>query len=166
MKELMALVAQCKADLDSLGIRYGTVRNWEINTRARCRWGQCKQIARGIFDISIAQRLLEDAVDDQAAKDTIVHELLHTVPGAFDHQSKWKALAQAVNAKLPGYHIKRTTSVDEKGVQAVPNERTYRYELRCEGCGSIIRRERESNLVKHPEHYRCAHCGGEVKRIQ
>ena len=40
MKDLMSLVPICKADLDSLGIKYGRVSDWTINTRAKCRLGQ------------------------------------------------------------------------------------------------------------------------------
>lgn len=46
MKDLMSLVAICKADLDSLGIKYGRVSNWSINTRAKCRLGQCRKFVR------------------------------------------------------------------------------------------------------------------------
>ena len=60
MKNLMSLVAICKADLDSLGIKYGRVSNWTINTRAKCRLGQCRKIAGDLFDISISSMLLVD----------------------------------------------------------------------------------------------------------
>ena len=53
MKDLMALVAICKADLDILGIKYGSVRNWTVNTRAKCRLGQCRKIAGDLFDIKV-----------------------------------------------------------------------------------------------------------------
>lgn len=32
MKDLMSLVAICTVDLDSLGIKYGKVSNWTVNT--------------------------------------------------------------------------------------------------------------------------------------
>lgn len=80
MKDLNTYVVQCKQDLNLLGIPYGNVHRWEINTRAKSRWGLCKYLKGGDFVISIAQMLLEDGVDEQALKDTIVHELLHTVP--------------------------------------------------------------------------------------
>lgn len=39
MKDLTSLVDICKADLDSLGIKYGKVSNWTVNTRAKRRLG-------------------------------------------------------------------------------------------------------------------------------
>lgn len=88
MKDLMSLVAICKADLDSLGIKYGKVRNWSVNTRAKRRLGQCKKAPFGMFDINVSEQLLKDDIDDQIALDTIMHELLHTVQGCFNHGEK------------------------------------------------------------------------------
>ena len=68
MKDLEKLVEECKKDLDEIGIPYRTVRNWLINTRAKCRWGQCRRVSTDIFDISISHRLLQDDVLDVAAK--------------------------------------------------------------------------------------------------
>ena len=79
MKNLQNLAAASEADLRSIGIRPGRVSAWRVNTRAKSRWGQCRELAPGCFEISIAARLLQDDVSDQAAKDTILHELLHTV---------------------------------------------------------------------------------------
>lgn len=88
MKDLMKFVAICKADLDSLGIKYGRVSNWTVNTRAKSRLGQCRKIGEGLFDINISDALLKEDVDNQITLNTIIHELLHTVPGCFTHKGK------------------------------------------------------------------------------
>ena len=62
MTDLMKLVDICVADLNVLGIKCGKVRNWTINTRTKCRLGQCVKVAPGVFDISISNILLEDMV--------------------------------------------------------------------------------------------------------
>lgn len=62
MNDLMKLVDICVADLNGLGIKCGKVRNWTINTRTKCRLGQCVKVAPGVFDISISNILLEDMV--------------------------------------------------------------------------------------------------------
>ncbi len=162
MKDLMKYVALCRRDLDFLRIPYGTVSKWEINTRAKRRWGQCKQIAKGEYIISISHRLLEDAADEQALKDTIVHELLHTVPGCMNHTGKWKQLAERVNRACAGYHIQRVTSETEKGLEHLE----YRYILQCTQCGAMAFRCRAGSFVKHPERYRCALCGGAFQRVR
>lgn len=165
MKDLLKLAAECKTELGSIGIRCGTVRNWSVNTRAKKQWGSCKTVSPGVFDISIAAALLDDQMDDRAAKDTIMHELLHTVPGCSGHRGKWRVLAETVNERL-GYQIKRTASPAEKGVPEVKKTPNARYILRCSGCGAAFCRERMSSAVKHPGRYRCGLCGGRLKRVQ
>ncbi len=166
MKDLMTFVEQCRKDLDALGIQYGTVLKWEINTRAKRRWGQCKMIAKGQFSVSISERLLDNRIDDQALKDTIVHELLHTVPGCMNHTGKWKQLADKVNGSFPGYCIKRTSSEEEKGIEALSTAPAYRYILKCQKCGKMAFRQRLSSFVTHPEKYQCVACGGAFQRVR
>lgn len=163
MKNLEQLAALCEADLRSLGIRTGAVVCWRINTRAKSCWGQCRELAPGRFELSIAARLLQDEVSDQAAKNTIVHELLHTCPGCHGHRGRWAELAAEVNRRLPQYTIKRTATLEEKGLAPVIRTRTDRYMLRCTRCGRTFCRERQSRLILHPEQYRCT-CGGRLVR--
>ena len=42
MKDLKKLANQCMAELDAIGVQYGNVVLWEVNTRAKNRWGQCR----------------------------------------------------------------------------------------------------------------------------
>ncbi len=116
MKNFEKLIKECQADLESIGIKIGKVTKYSINTRAKSRWGQCKQVGNGVFEINISEQLLQDNITDQAAKDTILHEMLHTVDGCMGHKGKWKELAELVNKKLPQYTIKRVTSSAEKGI--------------------------------------------------
>ena len=165
MKDLMKLVGESQRDLASLNIRTGNVRNWSVNTRAKARWGYCVKVSKGLFEIQIAAASLQDDVDDQAVKDTIVHELLHTIPGCFKHTGKWKQYANTVNRLLPQYKIKRGSSYEEKGLEDLRPKPQCRYILKCLRCGSEIGRQRMSAAVEHPEHYRCK-CGGRLTRIK
>lgn len=165
MKDLKKLVCECQRDLLSVYILPGKVRNWGVNTRAKARWGLCSKVARGLFDIQISAMLLQDSVDDQVVKDTIVHELLHTIPGCFRHTGKWKQYAIAVNNMLPQYNIKARSSYEEKGLEDTRPAPECRYVLQCLQCGAEIKRQRKSATVLHPEHYRCV-CGGRLIRIK
>ena len=165
MKDLQKIAAECQADLASIGIPYGRVKLWIINCRAKARWGLCKKRQDGSYEIEIAEALLQDDVDDIAAKDTIIHELLHTCPGCLKHTGRWKQYADKVNRMLPQYNIKRTTSAAEKGVTVRRKEPTYRYILKCTDCAREIKRQKKSAVIEHPEHYRCTG-GRRLKRIQ
>ncbi len=165
MKNLIKLAEDCQKDLQSIGIRCAVVRNWTVNNRAKARWGLCTKVAKGVFDIQISGELLQDHVDDQAAKDTIAHELLHTIPGCFKHTGKWKQYASLANRLLPQYQIKAKSTFEEKGLTDNRPEPVYRYVLKCQKCGAESRRQKKSSVVEHPEHYRCI-CGGCLTRIK
>ena len=169
MKDLMKLVAECKEELDAIGIQYRTVRNWIVNTRAQCRWGLCKRVSDGVYDIQISARLLKGDVSDDSAKNTIIHELLHTVQGGYGHKGNWKALAEQVNRSYSQYNIKRTTSYEEKGIPEVkrtPRHYDVKYEIKCTRCGESIYRKKSTKVILHPERYRCGKCNAKIEVIE
>ena len=43
MKDLKMVANECMSMLENVGIEYGNITKWEINTRAIKRWGQCKK---------------------------------------------------------------------------------------------------------------------------
>ena len=143
MKDLRKLAGECQRDLLSVNIHIGKVRNWSVNTRAKARWGLCTRVSKGLFDIQISAALLQDDVDDNAAKDTIVHELLHTIPGCFKHTGKWKQYAETVNFLLPQYNIKTRSSYEDKGLKDTRPEPDFRYILKCLQCGMEIKAKRK-----------------------
>ena len=160
MKDLKKMAQECMRELDAIGIEYGEVVSWEVNTRAKQRWGQCRHLGGNCHSINISSRLLQDDVSDDGAKNTIIHELLHTVKGCDNHGLNWQREAEKVN-RAYGYNIKRCSSAEEKGVpetEATP--RTVKHKFVCECCGQIITRTRESNFTKNYKDYRCGRCGG------
>ena len=161
MKDLKKLTDECLADLRKHGIEPGKISRVYVDGRATRRWGVCKtKKGSGIFEIGISKFLLGDDVDEQQVKNTIIHDLLHTVDGCQDHTGRWKVLAEYVNRCLPEYCVKRTSSEDEKGI-----ERNHKYLIVCTKCGSEIHRDRMSNAVKFPQKYKCARCGGSLRRV-
>ncbi len=168
MKDLAKLFAECEADLAQVGFRPEKYR-FSINTRAKKRWGCCRVVANGVYNIEISERLLADDVSDQATKNTIMHELIHAVEGCLSHTGKWKQIAEAVNHRFPNYTVKRCTSAEEKGIAPATvvrrNGSSCEYCIQCTKCGSRIIRERMSKAVQYPERYRCAKCGGDLVRV-
>lgn len=160
MKDLNKLASECIADLTAAKMRLQTVRNWKVGTSRKNLWGLCETVAPGVFDISISETLLQDDVDDQAVKNTIAHELLHTVDGCMNHGRYWHKLAGLVNQRCPGYNVKGRTSAEDKGIQI-----QYKYLLRCTGCGATAGRHKKSRFVEHFDRYICSKCGGKFERI-
>ena len=167
MRNLNTVAKECMTELDNIGIHYGKVVRFEINTRAKKRWGQCKKTAQG-YIININVDLLDERNDINGLKNTIIHELLHTCKGCMNHGSEWKRLADKVNRHY-GYGVTRCSNADEKGVnyrretvrRAQPE---YKYAIRCECCGHIYKRSKLTKTIQHPENYRCKG-GGKLIRV-
>lgn len=125
------------------------------------KFGMCKK-RNGRFTIYLSRYALNNT---EIVKDTLVHEVIHTLPGADNHGADFKQYASIVNKKL-GYHIKCRGSREEaaaSGLEQARRER-FKYKLVCQKCGSQILRQRRTKLVQHPEHYRCV-CGGAFDKI-
>ena len=165
MRNLNVVAIECMRELDVANIPYRTVRKWEVNTRAKSRWGQCKQVSRGIFDININIDLLREENDIDGLKNTIIHELLHTCEGCMNHGDKWKMYADKVN-RYYGYNISRCSNADEKGVTVKrENTRKVIHRFKCAGCGQVIERQRESKFTKYYHNYKCGVCGCKFEKI-
>ena len=163
MKDLHKLAYECMSQLDRIGIKYGKVR-FTVNTRAKKRWGQCIVRGAGVYDINISARLLADHVDNMAAKNTIMHELIHAADGCRSgHRGRWLAIAAAVMKAYPEYDIKRTASNAEKGFdeEYVPSKRLeYKYFYRCLGCGAEAKYKKAGRFIQNPNAYVCIKCRG------
>lgn len=159
MKNLMKLYNECVCECENVGIEIGCIMDITVNTRAKRRWGQTS-LRNGKYYISISSALLEDNVDDMAAKDTIMHEILHTCKGCFNHGAPWKAVANKINKAYPKYNIKRCTSFEEKGIK-MEETNNFKYTVICEKCGQQFFYERAGKVVQNPKSYHCP-CGGEL----
>ena len=165
MHDLQTYFDECCQTLDLLRIPYA--KNCRLLTDARLKrsWGNCRMHPDGTFTIKISPVLLEDSVPPDSLKDTLYHELLHTVPGAMSHGSTWLSLAQRVN-QATGLRIKRSTPASEKGVnQDYVHDLSVKFLCVCENCGAQIVRYRQCDLMRRTNRYRCAACGGKFKVI-
>lgn len=165
MRNLKEYANRCMKQLDDIGVEYGAVLSFQINTRAKHRWGQCIRLySNGLvcFTININTMLLDEKNSEQALIDTLMHELLHTCKGCFTHKNEWKRLAEKVN-KIYNYNIKRTVSAVDYGIEIETEDIAEpKYKIQCTGCGQVYTRQRKSKVVAHPENYRCYDCGGEL----
>lgn len=161
---LNAIAKDCMVQLDHIGIPYGNIRDFTINTRAR-RWGQCQRRPDG-YHINI-NHLLCDGNHEDGLRNTLYHEIIHTCDGCMNHKAKWKGYAAMVKDRL-GYDITRTNSAESKGVDPadVKPRESVKYKFRCEGCGGVIRRRRASKFTRNYMYYRCGRCGGKLIKLE
>jgi hypothetical protein len=69
-----------------------------------CPKGSLKRYTEYDFYIELSGHTLENT--EKSIRNTLIHELLHTVPGGLRHTGEWKKWAKFVSAKT-GYDIKR-----------------------------------------------------------
>lgn len=132
--KLDAMLAQAIADVHELGYEtYDIMEHVRItNNRSRLGSASCKNDARlsrrwkkmgrevwegsPLFQISISTR---ECATDSDIKDTLYHEVIHCIPGCFNHGTDFKVVAALVNAKF-GTHVdtRKRESESESGNRA------------------------------------------------
>ena len=159
-RELNILVINLIKQLKGIGIPISNnISEIKINNRAKARFGACKvkkSILGKSFMIEISSEILE--CDTKMISEVIIHELLHTCPGCFNHGKKWKLHASKVESLL-GYRIKTTQKYEDFGLDRPEQKEEVKYVVKCTGCGAEFHRKRLCKLVKNPEKYRCGKCG-------
>lgn len=167
MKNLNRLYLECEEELRRINMDFSKyITSVSVNGRLRTTLGICHYDYRtGRYTIQINPVLLADNVDDMEAKDTIIHEMLHTCPGCMDHGYEWKRRADRVNRML-GYHVSRTASRADMEAAGVEVKReAFKYALECKECGNQYKYKRWCASLEAPSRYRCGKCHGELKTV-
>ena len=119
---------------------------------------------KSVFFLKFSKYLL--TLDEKEIKDVVYHEIAHAIsnPRNKKHNYYWQYAARTINDAY-GLNIQHyvpsevTQQLEEKGIKK------YKHIIKCESCGAIIKRQRDSSFTKHPENYRCGKCGGKFIKI-
>lgn len=115
-----------------------------FNTRAIKRFGQCRRLGNNYFEININKKFAQHCkIED--VKNTIVHEILHSLPNGMSHKGAWLMYANKINTLLPHYHITRTNSYEEYA----KTKPEAKYIVYCPHCGKEWKRYRKSEMVNN-----------------
>ena len=121
--------------------------------------GRCIRMG-GSYTIELNPIMLQFNDDGiNVIEDVVAHELLHTLPGCYNHGTEFHKKAQLIK-RLMGYEI--DTLADENASEyftkyllaTKPN-----YKIVCDKCGREIPFERLNNYIKYPKDY-MDKCGG------
>lgn len=176
MHDLNQCYVECVEKLNKIGIHVPTekITSVTVNTRASRKFGSTKTIKRYNYmtdryevsscKIEISLSLLFDENPISELENTMLHELLHTMPDCQNHGAKWKRYAAMVNNAY-GYNIERCGTTENLIVDPFA-ERREKYAVECQGCHKIIYRQKMSPVITNCARYRCGACGGELKRIK
>lgn len=158
MKEVDTLLSEVLEQARALGIPVGKhiCPRVRLNTRAVARFGCCLKQGEAYL-IEVSAHLLQ--AGEEAVRETLAHEVLHTCRGCRNHGERWKGYAARMNAAY-GYHISRTNTWEALGL---PDQKAVKHLVVCECCGREFKRAKASALVRYPDRYRCP-CGGRLTR--
>lgn len=170
MKNLNSLFEECRMELKRINMDISDrIVKVSVNGRLKTTMGKCIFSRRtGNYSIEIAACLLTDEAETQAAKETIIHELIHTCPGCMNHGYEWKRRGDRVSRML-GYNVTRCadrTTLETQGVvikDRKPEE--YKYALVCDCCGNQYKHKRMCEAVRYPELYYCGKCNGSLHMV-
>lgn len=86
------------------------------------------------FEITISKTLLK--CDLALIKNTIYHELIHTIPNCFNHNLNFVKYMNYINSKLGcKIEVKNTNKQFKENIQ-------YKYKITCEKCGKTFYRHK------------------------
>lgn len=107
-----------------------------INSRFTRTLGLCKDKGNNFFTIKINESFLRSA-EPQSIHDTIMHEVIHTCKGCYNHGPEWHRVGNLVSKKF-GFTITRTYN-DSSYSQFMRNKKAtrIRYQIGCPNCGII-----------------------------
>ena len=177
MRDLQKYAKECIKDMETVGINVPKIEKFVVNTRAKKRFGQCcynKKTKKYIIEIS--NDLLDERCPVIALKDTIFHEIIHTLPNCMNHGSEFKRYAKILNNAY-GTNITRCSSMDEKyGKEYAETLRKRNnkssskklYEVYCEYCGKIRASgyyQRMPKWYAHTESYKCGICHRQLTKV-
>lgn len=161
-QKLKSLFEECKKEADEAEVKYSKYIKLEISKRAKSRYGLCEKKGPNSYIITISDFVFDSP--DNKIKQVILHEMVHTCKGCMNHGSHWKAVANQLNRKY-GYEIHRTNAREEMGLPSRSESPVYKYAVECQACKKIIYRQKMSQIISHPERFRCK-CGGIIKRVK
>lgn len=154
---LNARLLYCKALLYDIDVPIQNVNNISSNSGLRSALGRCKKAFNSStcrsFSIEIAEYIAIGA-RSKLLDDVIIHELIHTVDGCFNHGIDWKSWAKIVNIQY-GYNIARTTKMYYKDIFADELIKNGYAGVQCNNCGCIQLGKVDSSFIKCLDEYYC-----------
>lgn len=142
-------------------------------TNANGYWMKIKRYSdSSSFGLRVS-RLFENHTNEEDGmhrlKESLIHELVHTLPGAFNHGIYFKEYGRMFHSYYPDYTVER---VSRGGSSYTPpvRKRNYKYKITCNTCGAVSRYQRLCNTVKYCSNKYsicyCSRCNGHYFTVE
>ena len=175
MRDLQRVAMECVNDMRYLGIDVPHGITFIVNKRAKSRFGQCSYNGfTKLYTIDINVDLLDERCPMLSLKETLYHEIIHTLPNCMNHGSEFKHYAYLVNTEY-GTNVTRCSSSNEKyGIEYAKElkkrdeKKKKKYGVYCENCGKVRASGMYQRMPKwyaHTENFSCSVCHGKLTRL-
>lgn len=149
----------------------------ELNNRALKRFGRCEAKSGNRYVIQINE-FHNKLSPETSVMNTLIHELLHSLPKCMNHGEFWKRYANKYNS-VYGTTISRTSPIEglykffkeetekQKGNTQHKNHSIYldgKHKVTCSKCNNSWYYERAGKIVKlamQNKKLTCPHCGSQ-----
>lgn len=135
--------------------------NPDLSTRYKEK-GKIKVSKYNDHEITISKWVME--LNEDIICNTIIHELIHCLPGCNNHGENFKKIAKYISSRTD-YEIQRTGNAQEDHIKSnkdyeKPKRKIqeYKYKVICQKCNQEFLRKR-IDKAKFKK-YRCAYCLG------
>lgn len=173
-----SLVEKILSEFKALGFNVTTKPSsytLELNERALKRFGQCQSKSGNRYVIQI-NNFHNKLSPEEDVMDTLIHELLHSLPKCMNHGEIWKRYANKYNS-VYGTTIGRTSPIrgdyktfkeereKQKGKTQHKNHSVYsdgKHKITCSKCNTSWYYERAGKIVKSAmqnKKLNCPYCG-------
>ena len=159
--KLNQMLQEAIEEVKTAGIKTGNINPSIELTKATRQFGKCRRHGgSNNYTIYLSKYFINNP--EEEIKNTLVHEVLHTVDGCMNHGAKWKGLANKIN-NYYNYKISRTSSYSmSEEAQQIKRQ----YIVKCTGCNAEIYRQKKSKLITDTHLYRCGKCKGVLELAQ
>ena len=146
LNDFSDLFEEVKVELYNLGFKEVFTNNYQLMFFTSTHtFGKCAKIEHSRYKISLNKQYADCVTIDQI-KNTLMHELIHSLKNTKGHTGKWKQVANLVNNKY-GYHITRVAKSP----------------IVCKDCGQSYKYKRITNLIRllqnnQSHRYFCSKC--------
>lgn len=184
MRDLQKLFTECINELEVIDIPFSkNIVKVTANNRLSSTYGKCKRFRNNdkTFDyqIEIASFLLDERLPDKVVRSTLMHEIVHTCNGCFDHGKLFHKYGEIIS---DCYDVEITTYVSNERMKIVekagvvhkrkqPNSDSW--EFKCIGCERIWRYSRKPKFLKAYEPINmivqgccCPYCKNKIQMVK
>lgn len=141
------LVKYYVEELKQKGFPVGRVKDVYFNTSIKT-YGCCTHYnCYGYHTITLSEMAIKSK---KYLRDTVIHELIHTMPNCQNHKAQFQSYARQLNA-IYGTNISTYASKEESIATKEYRMANAKYVVRCDCCGATFTFQRKSKFVKAVE---------------